>query len=466
MGSLNRGLLFLGALVLYGTPTLPAHVPPCTVMGRIVDHAGEPVPGALVLVDGAAEPVVTSGPDGSFRLEGIAPDARVLSLWAAGFAPRDLELGYLVGTRDVGVVTLEEGGEPLATLTGAVSDAGSGAPVPGAEVRLNGGRTVVTDDRGAFRLEDARVSWGHNTLAVRHLSFADAAHDVWIIDSQATTYVPVSLDPVPVELPGVFVGGERAPNATAPSGFEERRASTQGHFIDRAEIQARNPGSVTELLRTVPGVRVRPSPQGTELVFTRRTRSMRGANASGDSVTLPNECRAPVIYLDGALASGDTDELVEIDDFAHSDEIAGVEVYNGAARIPTIFNRMGAGCGVLAIWTVRYRPSTVPVPAMAGDARASDVGRGGLRRVVIGAAVVSAVALSSGPRCAACSITARPVGRSAGAVCGAGRTARLAGPARSGASWECGPRGDGSVRRPASRAPRESLRPTRECAAC
>ncbi|NIR35535.1 MAG: hypothetical protein GWN07_05920, partial [Actinobacteria bacterium] len=83
--------------------------------------------------------------------------------------------------------------------------------------------------------------------------------------------MPVSLDPVPVELPGVFVGGERAPNATAPSGFEERRASTQGHFIDRAEIQARNPGSVTELLRTVPGVRVRPSPQGTELVFTRRT---------------------------------------------------------------------------------------------------------------------------------------------------------------------------------------------------
>ena len=57
-------------------------------------------------------------------------------------------------------------------------------------------------------------------------------------------------------------------------------------YADRAEIQARNPGSVTELLRTVPGVRVRPSPQGTELVFTRRTRSMRGANASGDSVTL------------------------------------------------------------------------------------------------------------------------------------------------------------------------------------
>jgi protocatechuate 3,4-dioxygenase beta subunit len=57
------------------------------LLGRVVGPGGEGVPGAGVRCQGLSRPVATAGPDGSFRLEGVAPGSVSLVASAEGFGP-------------------------------------------------------------------------------------------------------------------------------------------------------------------------------------------------------------------------------------------------------------------------------------------------------------------------------------------------------------------------------------------
>lgn len=57
------------------------------LMGRVTGPGGEGVPGAEVKCSELARPVATSGPDGTFRLEGVAPGSVSLVAGAEGFGP-------------------------------------------------------------------------------------------------------------------------------------------------------------------------------------------------------------------------------------------------------------------------------------------------------------------------------------------------------------------------------------------
>jgi hypothetical protein len=35
------------------------------------------------------------------------------------------------------------------------------------------------------------------------------------------------------------------------------------------------------------------------------------------------------------------------------DQVAGIEVYNSPAEIPSMFNMTGSACGVIVVWTKR-----------------------------------------------------------------------------------------------------------------
>jgi len=59
------------------------------------------------------------------------------------------------------------------------------------------------------------------------------------------------------------------------------------------------------------------------------------------------------VYIDGAImwmAGIGTKPLFDINQYRPG-ELAGVEYYPGGASIPAKYNRTGAGCGVLLIWT-------------------------------------------------------------------------------------------------------------------
>lgn len=363
--------------------------------GRVVDAQDRPVAGVLVFVEEGAEPSISTrtGEDGAFLLPGVAPGTHRVGFRREGFAPRTVALTVeTTGDREVGPVTLQPGPGPTATLVGTVSDA-DGSPLAGAEVELNGEVSVLTDEDGGFRLTAAPVAWGTNRLSVRHLSYADESDDFWIGDPDRTVPFDVTLQPAPVEVAGVVAGGARRPDpALAIPGFREREASTNGHFIDRTELEENNPSSMLDVLRGVPGLRMSAHPEGTEIRLTRRTRSLsfRGPDA--------DRCMSPVFYVDGVQAGGSRGEYVEVETLVNLEDVAGIEVYNGAARIPTVFNTMGSGCGVIAIWTTRalVDPSTLAPPSsrarLGPDMREEDSGVS-FMEVAIGSAVVGGVAI-------------------------------------------------------------------------
>jgi protocatechuate 3,4-dioxygenase beta subunit len=141
--------------------------------GMVVDGAGRGIAGARVTageVDRAPEPrlAVTSGPDGSFRLAGLAAGARYrLDAEAAGFAPASTTLTSVprlaAGKRPPPVrIVLARGG----AITGVVVD-GAGRPLSGVVVSLMdsdlsavwrslvgraGSRETRSDPRGAFEI--------------------------------------------------------------------------------------------------------------------------------------------------------------------------------------------------------------------------------------------------------------------------------------------------------------------------
>lgn len=387
----------LGLLIVSG---VGAQTPAPSLAGRVVDAQDRPLGNVLVFVGDGAEPTASTRTtaDGTFVLEGLAPGTHTLRLRREGFAPRSISYS-LESTEDgnVGTVALEPGPAPTATLVGTVRDS-DGDGLSGVEVRLDGGVGTVSDDDGRFRFEGVPVRWGTNRLRVHHLSYADGERDFWVGELDGIVRVEVTLRTEPVEVPGVVADGVRLPDAESViPGFGERRSSTNGYFQDRSEIRARNPRSLSEVVRSAPGLAVRQLPGGPELDFSRRTRSL----SRRDSLSMPaGRCRAPIIYVDGTVVTNGRDRYTPIDDLVPLEDVAGIEVYNGASRIPTRFNRMGSGCGVIAIWTTRSLVDGATAARAAGTraepaigAEASGPGETSFGDLVRGSAIVGSVAV-------------------------------------------------------------------------
>ena len=401
MSALLRGPIALICLVAVVTTPLVAQSG-VTVVGRVHDEAGAAVRAALVFAGAGPEHTTTTDVQGFFRLDGVPPEVRRVGVRATGFGPVDVDVPAGSPTRDVGVVVLPPGVAPVATIGGVVSDAETGTPVEGVEIEVRGGASVVSDAGGRFRIEGVAAAWGANTLSVRGLGYETRTVTAWFVEPGRPVEVAVELTTRPVALPGVLVASAPpTPDMTALlSGFSDRRLRTQGFFLDHEEIRARNPGGVTELMRSVPGVRIRPAIEGTEVVFTRRGRSMRGFRGGADATSVPGDCRAPLVFVDGVLAHRDSEEHVDLDDFAAPSEIAGFEVYNGASQVPPIFNTLGSTCGVVAIWTVHYRAPPGATAAAGGtggpggpDQLATSGSGWSTKRVVVGVAIGAAAAL-------------------------------------------------------------------------
>jgi hypothetical protein len=131
------------------------------------------------------------------------------------------------------------------------------------------------------------------------------------------------------------------------AGFYDRQAEGFGVFVDRPRLDEWNPGVVTDVLRRVPGVRVRPNPN-----YGRRPARFLPVDTRRFLVELsrnPIEGCDPVLFLDGlyigTLTAFDVDVLVA------DEELAGMEVYRGASEVPPRFRLRGSTCGVLVLWT-------------------------------------------------------------------------------------------------------------------
>jgi outer membrane cobalamin receptor len=98
-------------------------------------------------------------------------------------------------------------------IAGQVIDAVSGAPIPGAVVRIErSGKTAVTDGTGQFRFTDLPV--GNYLIDARRLGYQLVSPIHAYVNSSSTSHIIVRMSPVPVEVSAHLVTAERTGRIT------------------------------------------------------------------------------------------------------------------------------------------------------------------------------------------------------------------------------------------------------------
>lgn len=272
-------------------------------------------------------------------------------------APRCAALLLAAGLLVVVPVAVEAQRPPGPPVPVATAAAGTGivkgtvvtdqrVPVGGAQIRFGSVAGVAeSDESGQFSA--SRITPGRLWLRVRRIGYRPESLLV-VIGADQVVDTTVVMTPIARSLAAVKVLGRR--DMSGPmAGFYKRMQTGSGRFFTAADISRRQPNQMTDLLRTVPGIRIET--RG----FDNRVR-IRG-----------NRC-APLVWLDGqALFAGEFD-LDSVD----PNSFEGIEVYNGPAAVPVEFlgnQRVSSSCGTILLWSRRgelrekKRKAGEPTPA-------------------------------------------------------------------------------------------------------
>ena len=255
-------------------------------------------------------------------------------------------------------------------VRGRLLEAGTGQPVGAAQVALvsSAGNAVSADQSartGHFSLRAPRP--GTYRVQVRRLGYRARTESVEV--GSRGLELDIRLEPLPVSLDPVTVEADLSLRHLEQVGFYVRQLSDFGHFITRDAIGHRQPKRLTDVLTTVPGVRLVPDGQ----VIGRTMLQFRSA-----TTTLGGLCE-PRVFVDGLIAiRGDSkpvvmtpgggliDELNQedprspepsVDDVVDPRDVEAIEVYRSGAEVPAQFGGMGpfTRCGVVVIWTKKGR---------------------------------------------------------------------------------------------------------------
>lgn len=227
-------------------------------------------------------------------------------------------------------------GAPLAAqvvLTGTVVDDSTQAPIPGVEVAMEGpgGARAVTSADGGFTLVGLPAGIGgavirkigYRPVRLRIFALADDTLDVRIRLKQAA----VELEPLEVRATSLPPGMQS---------YADRRFSGLGSYLDPEMLRRSEHRRLSDLLRGLRGVRLRPV-GGTRYV----------------AVSSRGNCPMAV-WMDGVpiYRPGSRGSVPDIDAVPVSN-LEAVEVYRGAGDTPAELGGTGAGCGTIVLWTRR-----------------------------------------------------------------------------------------------------------------
>ena len=194
-------------------------------------------------------------------------------------------------------------------------------------------RTTASKD-GSFTIE--RVAPGTRRITFRGARLA-VRHIVVIAESRQSHLLLVTLRTAPL----VVVRREGSPFDQRMAEFRQRRRAGGGVFLERVEIEKRNPRTLTDLLRTVPGIRVVSTGSGYRYVSSHFRRFSEGAPGPETAM-----CDL-MMYVDGQPLPADG---VEADVRIRVTELAAMEVYVSAGSVPRQFAGSSAACGVIMLW--------------------------------------------------------------------------------------------------------------------
>ena len=358
-------------LVAISCPPARRNLGPSAIIGRLLDaDSDEPVQGARVSYAWAElsfaaglrrEPRVrdaVTGADGVFRICGLPSDVEgTLQAVKGGVSTAEIRVriqgepllvqGLRIGTsvtvvrddsarstRDAAGVQrfsapVIQRGE--AVLTGRVV-AANGQPIAGARVDVEGTRSAaLTNSNGEFVLRD--LPSGTQQVWARQLGYAPVSVPVELSTKAPANVIIRMSEPAQV-LPSVTVQAERDAGLDQV-GFTERKRALSGYFVTGEEVMQRGPNLLTDVMRTIPMLRVVPA---------------------GNNEYIVESARAPLLggncvryYLDGApfeaVFPGDVDRLIP------PWNVGAMEVYSGSSA-PAQFQIAGASnCVIVVIWS-------------------------------------------------------------------------------------------------------------------
>ena len=284
-----------------------------------------------VPLGGAVRLAAWSGADSTGDLDFVMP--------ASGITPRELFVGASRATQvtlprdsssttDSLVPTTRTVRRGSAQLAGRIMGPG-GQPLANARVTVHeAGLEVTSNADGGFVLVDLPA--GTRTLDVRAIGFEPWQSAVDLFADETTTGSwemtrTVMLDTVQVRTwRAQLLGRDMV-------GFEERRRSGMGRFLDPDQLTRMDPLRFTQIFFTMPGVRVETGFGGDVLL-------MRGSG-------LQPLC-APQLWLNGMRMPNDG----SLDGFIMGTEVRAVEVYT-ASFVPFQYGNSMSGCGAILVWT-------------------------------------------------------------------------------------------------------------------
>ena len=373
-------LLACAPLAAAQTATGVANPAPTGIEGVVVDSAGRPLAKVRLVVRdtsrvGAAalrRSEATSDSAGTFRIIGLPAGAHVLEVTRDEYEPAGFQFNIGSGITAKVRITLQA--DPLwaemkraadsilaadradsirqaqvaraappgvqfgsGVLSGRVLTP-EGTPVGRAQVQAMGtSYNTMTDSSGRFRLGELPV--GPYFLRARKVGFDPVVFSAQVIRGDS---LDASITLIPftaargTRLDTVRVTADAARSSRRLAGFQQRKATARGLYIDRNEIQLRRPTNFSDMLRGRANITVqRNSATGETQVFGPRL------SISGGYCQL-------ALIIDGTLIPNAQSSL---DTLVPPDMVLGIEVYNSGTSVPGEFQRLGTDCGAIIVWT-------------------------------------------------------------------------------------------------------------------
>jgi len=251
-----------------------------------------------------------------------------------------------------------EGASAQTVIRGTLLDERTDLPVSqGLVSLLNETLRIVhsaqTDENGQFELRTSRDGW--YTMRSQRQGYMNTASPRLELAAGDTIDVEFRISPDAVFLaPITVIATSRRwwedEVSVALWSFYERmdhyQRLGQGRFYQREDLEPFDGMSVSQMLMTIPGVRLVHTDQGVPYPTLR----------AGTGILRP--CQ-PEFFVDGVRVPFRTplDEAFDhsdtIDSIVMVNQLVGVEVYSGVAQVPGEFGGLNSNCGVVAVWTSR-----------------------------------------------------------------------------------------------------------------
>lgn len=210
-------------------------------------------------------------------------------------------------------------------------------PLPVADISIVGiGSRLTTSANGRFRFQ--QVPSGQYLIVVRRIGYAPTSGIVQVARGD-TLRVSYTLARSISEMDTIRVREHRVSKRMYE--FEGRRAQGVGQFLTQEDIERRGSVQIADYLRSMRGVDV--SRQTSEAFAGNIALSRREGGSYSDG---SGAC-AMQIVLDGIILP----RFFNLDLLPSPKQIAGVEVYSGAATVPPQFGGADRRCGLIAVWT-------------------------------------------------------------------------------------------------------------------